>query len=165
MKITTQNTEESLNTSLPWEISVDKNSIYTNDDVIDAYLKGKEVGVKESNQIFVDKLNENISKSANYTHKMISFLKKRKLNPISAHLKINSFNDFIILITLSEDEFISEDFLVSYDFASTIEEEVTGDKYYNVMFMFSDREEEDFNKNLLVSDGFFMNYKMSVENE
>lgn len=164
MKITTKNLEESTNTSLPWEISVDKNSIYTNDDVIDAYLKGKEVGVKESNQIFVDKLNENIDKSAKYTRKMISFLKKRKLNPISAHLKIKSFNDFIILITLSEDEFISEDFLVSYDFAATIEEEVTEDKYYNVMFMFSDREEKDFNKNLLVSDGFFMNYKMSVEN-
>lgn len=158
-----QNTD--INTSLTWEISVDKNSIYTNDDVIDAYLKGKEDGLKESSQIFVDILNENINKSANYTEKMISFLKKRKLNPISAHLKINLFNDFIILITLPEDEFISEDFLVCYDFAATIEEEVTKDKYYNVMFMFSDREEEeDFNKNLLVSDGFFMNYKMSIEN-
>lgn len=163
MEITTQNTNE-LGNSHTWEVSVDKNSIFTNDDVIDAYLKGKKEGVKETKQIFVDKLNENINKSAVFTDRMLSFLEKRKLNPISAHLKIKSFNDFVILITLPEDEFISEDFLVSYDFAATIEEEVIDDKYYNVMFMFSDREDGDFNTNLLVSDGFFMDYKMTESN-
>lgn len=160
MELTTQNTDD-LNKSQTWHVSVDKNSIFTNDDVIDAYLKGKKEGVRETNQIFVDKLNENINKSAVFTDRMLSFLNKRKLNPISAHLKIKSFNDFIILITLPEDEFLSEDFLVSYDFAATIEEEVIDDKYYNVMFMFSDREEGDFNTNLLVSEGFFMDYEMT----
>ena len=163
MKIPTQNTNE-LGNSPIWEVSVDKNSIFTNDDIIDAYLKGKKEGVKETNQIFVDKLNENIDKSAVFTDRMLSFLKTKKLNPISAHLKIQSFNDFVILITLPEDQFISEKFLVSYDFAATIEEEVIDDKYYNVMFMFSDREDGDFNTNLLVSDGFFMDYKMSESN-
>lgn len=145
-----------------WSLSVDKNSIFTNDDVIDAYLKGKEDGVKEKKQIFIDKLNENLTKSATHTERMLSFLRKRKLNPVSAHLKINAYDDFVILITLPENEFISQDSLVSYDFAATIEEEVQADKYYNVMFMFSDREQNDeiFNKNLLVSDGFFMDYKM-----
>ena len=146
-----------------WSLSVDKNSIFTNDDVIDAYLRGKEDGVKEKEQIFIDKLNENLTKSATHTQRMLSFLRKRKLNPVSAHLKINAYDDFVILITLPEEEFISKDFLVSYDFASTIEEEVQSDKYYNVMFMFADREEDDkvFNKNLLVSDGFYMVFKMS----
>ncbi|EZH75045.1 hypothetical protein ATO12_09975 [Aquimarina atlantica] len=163
METTTTNTS-GLGDSQTWEVSVDKNSIFTNDDVIDAYLKGKKEGIKETKQIFVDKLNENINKSAVYTDKMLSFLKKRKLNPISAHLKIKSFNDFVILITLPEDEFISEDFLVSYDFAATIEEEVTNDKYYNLMFLFSDRADGQFNTSLLVSDGFFMDYKMSETN-
>ncbi len=142
-----------------WEVSVDKNTIFTNDDVIDAFLKGKEVGVKEKKQIFIDKLNENIGKSAHFTASMLDFLRKNSFNPISAHLKINAFNDFTILITLPEEEFISEKFLISYDFASTIEEQIISDKYYNVMFIFSDREEKTFNKNVLTSDGFFMDYK------
>ncbi len=145
-----------------WQVSVDKDSIFTNDDVIDAYLKGKDDGVKETQQIFIDKLNENIYKSAEYTEKMLSFMRKGKLNPISAHLKINSFDDFIILITLPEEEFISEDFLETYDLASKLEDEAH-DKYYNVMFMFSDRE-NDFNTNLLVSEGFFMDYQMNEIN-
>lgn len=147
-----------------WEVSVDRNSIYTNDDVINAYLKGKDDGMKAGNKLFIDKLNENIEKSADYTTRMIYFLKQRKLSPISAHLKIKAYNDFVILVTLPEDEFISEDFLVSYDFASTIEEEVTKDEYYNVMFMFSDRDDESFNKNLLASDGFFLDFKMASLN-
>ena len=144
-----------------WEVSVDKNTIFTNDDVIDAFLKGKEVGVKEKKQIFVDKLNENIEKSANFTESMLTFLRKNNFNPISAHLKINAFNDFVLLVTLPEDECISAKFWVSYNFAATIEEQVMNDKYYNVMFMFSDREEETFNKNLLASDGFFMDYRIN----
>ncbi|WP_432412415.1 hypothetical protein [Rasiella sp. SM2506] len=143
-----------------WEVSVDKNSIYTNDDVIDAYLRGKADGVKANHNLFVDKLNENIKKSASFTKRMITFLNQIKINPISAHLKINAYNDFVILVTMSEDEFISENFLVSYDFASTIEEEVMSDEYYNVMFMFSDREKEGFNTSLLAADGFFLDYKM-----
>jgi len=147
-----------------WEVSVDRNTIYTNDDVINAYLKGKDDGIKANNKLFIDKLNENIEKSTTYTTRMIAFLKQRNLTPISAHLKIKAYNDFVILVTLPEDEFISEEFLVSYDFASTIEEEVVKDEYYNVMFMFSDREEEGFNKNLLASDGFFLDFKMDSVN-
>lgn len=150
--------KESQNT---WEVSVDKNSIFTNDDVIDAFLKGKEAGIKEKKEIYVDKLNENIAKSGDFTQSMLNFLRKNNFNPISAHLKINAFDDFVILVTLPEDEFLSEDFLDSYNFANTIEQQVMSDKYYNVMFMFSDREEKTFNKNLLASDGFFMDYKMS----
>lgn len=147
-------------TSNYWEVSVDKKSIYTNDDIIDAFFKGKEAGVKEKKQIFVDKLNENIDKSARFTESMLTFLRKNNFNPISAHLKINSFDDFVILVTVPEKEFTSEEFLVSYNFASTIEDQVMDDKYFNLMFMFCDRDETDFNKNLLITEGFFMDYKI-----
>lgn len=164
MTATTSIKKDSSNLPETWEVSVDRNSIFTNDDVIDAFLKGKEEGFKEKKQLFIDKLNENINKSASFTEKMLTFLRQRKLNPISAHLKINAYNDFVILVTLPEKEFISEDFLVCYDFASTIEEETEKDKHYNIMFMFSDRD-DTFNKSLLVSDGFFMDYKMKSKVE
>lgn len=141
-----------------WEISVDKNSIFSQDDVINAYLKGKEIGIKEN--IFLDKLNENIEKSAKFTKSMLTFLKNNNFNPISAHLKINAFDDFIILITVPEDELIKEEFLITYNFSANIENQVIDDKYFNLMFMFSDREKHTFNKELLVSDGFFMDYNI-----
>lgn len=162
MSILIPSNQDTPNTSSKiWEVSVDRDTIFTNDDVIDAYLKGKEIGIREKKQIFVDILNENIGKSADLTESMLTFLKKNNFNPISAHLKINTFSDFIILVTLPEEEFISEEFLVSYNYASTIEEQLVNDKYYNVMFMFSDREEENFNKSSLISDGFFMDYKLT----
>lgn len=143
-----------------WEVSVDENSIYTNDDIIDAYLKGKEVGFKEKEQLFVEKLNENIQKSAHLTKSIFAYLKNNGFNPKSAHLKINSFYSFVILVTVPENEYISENFLETYDYASALENETLNDKYFNPMFIFSDREEDSFNKNLLVTEGFFMDYKI-----
>ncbi len=90
-----------------WGVSVDKNTIFTNDDVIDTFLKGKEVGVKEKKQVFVDNFNENIQKSANFTESMLAFFKKNNVKPIYTHLKVNAFDDLIILVTLPKHQFIS----------------------------------------------------------
>lgn len=163
MSVITTNQDTSNKSHQIWEVSVDKNTIFTDDVIIDAFLREKESDITEKNQIFIDKLKENLEKSAFFAESMMTFLRKNNFNPISAHIKINAFNDFIILVTVPEEEFISEDFLVSYNFAATIEEQVLNDKYYNVMFMFSDREDESFNKGLLASDGFFMDYKIKKD--
>lgn len=157
--VTPDNKDKKLNEPNHWEISVDKKSIYTNDDIIDAYLKGKEMGIKEKEQIFVEKLNENIKKSAHLTKSMLIYLKQNGFKPKSAHLKINSFDSFVILVTVPENEYISEKFLETYQYASTLENDTLEDQYFNPMFIFSDRKEDSFNKNLLVTEGFFMDYK------
>ncbi|VAW11201.1 hypothetical protein MNBD_BACTEROID03-1372 [hydrothermal vent metagenome] len=130
----------------------------TNDEIIDAYLAGGKSGLEHSKKLALDKLKENIEKSADLTSKMLEFLKSIKINPISSHLKIKSFNRFTILITLSEDEFLSEKFLEAYNIAFKMEKETKADEYYDVMFMFSERVPEKFNEDYIISEGYFLEY-------
>ena len=133
-------------------------NVVTNDEIIDAYLAGKKSGLEHSKKLALDKLKENIDKSAFLTSKMLDYLKSISISPISAHLKIKSFNRFTILITLSEDEFLSQKFLKAYKVAFEIEKETENDEYYDAMFMFSDRDEKKFNEDYIISEGYFLEY-------
>lgn len=146
-----------------WSFAVDEDSILVKNEFLTAYLMGKREGIEESKQMLVDKLLENVSNSADITNKMLQHMNQKGITPLSAHLKINSFNDFVILITVSEDEFLSEIFLSNYEYATELEKEQEGDKYYNAMFMFSDRE-DDFDTSLLISEGFFLDYDLNKGN-
>ena len=84
-----------------WEFSAPKDQLFSSDNVIEAYLKGKKDGLEQAQKLMFDKLISNISISGQYTSQVISFLKKNNISPLSAHLKINSWDDFKAIITQS----------------------------------------------------------------
>ncbi|RPA68439.1 hypothetical protein EF405_12340 [Cyclobacteriaceae bacterium YHN15] len=142
-----------------WELTAPKEKLFSSDHVIDAYLKGKNHGLEQQQRLILEKLISNINKAGKDTSAILSFLKKKKLNPIAAYLRINSWDDFSILIILPQDEFLDKRMLRVYDFISDLESRV-GDDMYNIQVTVCDTEDK-IDENYVRSDGFAFKHKVS----
>lgn len=144
-----------------WEYTSPKENLFSSDDVINAYLKGKNDGLEQQQRLVLEKLNSNIIKAEKHTAETLAYLREKKLNPVSAYLRINSWDDFSILIVLPQTEFLDKKILKVYDFLSNLENEVM-EEMYNIQFTICDTEEdEDVDENHIRSDGYILKRKMS----
>ena len=91
--------------------------------------------------------------------KKINYLKDINLKPASAFLRINSWDDFKVLITLPEKEFLSDNILSAYDFISDFEDKVNEDLYH-LEISITDRN-ECFDEKCIKSDEYVLKYKMA----
>lgn len=142
-----------------WELTSPKDKLYSGDPIIDAYLKGKSDGLEHAQRLIIEKLTVNINKSGKYTTAILAFLKKRKLNPISAYLRINSWDDFSILIVLPQEEFLDKKMMTVYDYISELETNVC-EEMYHIQVSICDTE-EGIDENYVRSDGFALKYKIA----
>jgi hypothetical protein len=141
-----------------WELTSPKEKLFSSDHVIEAYLKGKQEGLEQAQKLMLNKLVQNINNSGSFTQQIISFLKENNLKPSSAFLKINSWDDFKILITLPEDDFVNEKILTAYDFISQFEDKVNEDLFHLEVSMTDVN--DNFDEKCLKSDGFILKHKM-----
>ncbi|MDF3822396.1 hypothetical protein P3G55_21025 [Leptospira sp. 96542] len=141
-----------------WEVTEGDKS-YSGDQVISAYLKGKKDGLEQDQKLRLERLITNVNKSAEYTAKIFENIKSNRLNATFARLKINSWENFSIIIGIPENEFITENMLDIYNFATNLESELENDLYH-LEFSFVGINEY-FNVNSLTSDGYALKYKLS----
>lgn len=142
-----------------WELTSPKDKLFSSDHVIDAYLKGKNDGLEQQQRLIIEKLVSNITKAGRDTTDILSFLKKKKLNPISAYLRINSWDDFSILIILPQVEFLDKKMLSVYDYISELENRVDEDMYH-IQIAVCDTEDQ-IDDNYVRADGFALKHKIS----
>ncbi|TAF74431.1 MAG: hypothetical protein EAZ53_09330 [Bacteroidetes bacterium] len=142
-----------------WEFTSPKEKLFSSDHVIDAYLKGQKSGLEQAQRLILEKLVSNINKSGKNTTAILDFIRKKKFNPISAYLKINSFDDFAILIVLPQSEFIDKKIFSIYDFISELENKENEDLYH-IQVSICDTE-EGIDENYVRSDGFNLKHKMN----
>jgi hypothetical protein len=142
-----------------WELTSPKDKLFSSDHVIDAYLKGKNDGLEQQQRLIIEKLVSNINKAGKDTTDILSFLKKKKLNPISAYLRINSWDDFSILVILPQEEFLDKKMLSVYDYISELENKVDEDMYH-IQVSVCDTE-DNIDENYVRSDGFALKHKIS----
>jgi hypothetical protein len=142
-----------------WELTSPKDKLFSSDHVIDAYLKGKNDGLEQKQRLIIEKLVSNINKAGKDTTDILSFLKKKRLNPISAYLRINSWDDFSILVILPQEEFLDKKMLSVYDYISELENKVDEDMYH-IQVSVCDTE-DNIDENYVRSDGFALKHKIS----
>lgn len=150
------NTSKHIVTSTNWNFTSQKERWYSSDQVIDAYLKGKNEGLEQGQKLILEQLIRNLSKTGNHTSEIIQFLNASNFHPISAFLKINSWDDFGILIVLPESEFIAPSIIDVYDFISEFENRIT-EEFYNVHIQFCCASEQ-INEKSIESDGFVLKH-------
>jgi len=141
-----------------WEFTSPGEKLFSSDHVIDAYLKGKNEGLEHAQRLVIEKLIANIDKSGKNTRRILEFLKQISINPISAFLKINSWDDFSILIILPQSDYLGDKIILAYNFISELEEEVT-EEFYHLQVSFCDTE-DTIDSNSIRSDGFVLKHKM-----
>lgn len=141
-----------------WQLPADEGDrLYPVNTVVDAYLRGKNDGMEQTNKLLKKQLQDNFSKAAQDTSKVVEFLKAKGIESISAHLKVWSLYDLSILITISELDFLKDVFSEVYNFTNHIEQIEKSD-LYSISFSFVNKSDQ-FNTELLRSDGFILSLK------
>lgn len=126
--------------------------------MIDAYLKGKQDGLEQQQRLIIEKLVSNINKAGKDTSSILSYLRTLKLNPISAYLKINSWDDFAILVILPQEDFLDSRMLSAYEYITDFEKKVA-DEMYHIQVTICDTE-DTIDENYVRSDGFTLKHKV-----
>jgi hypothetical protein len=104
------------------------------------------------------KLVLNINKTEKNTSTVLNHFRNKYFNPISAYLRINSFDDFALLILLPQREFIAKEMLGIYDFISAFENK-ENEEHYHIQISLCDTE-EGMEESYLRSDGFNLKHTM-----
>ncbi|MBE2255720.1 MAG: hypothetical protein IAE65_05920 [Ignavibacteria bacterium] len=141
-----------------WEFPERKNNYtFNEDDVIDAYLKGKEDGINSNFKALIKVLNENVQTTIMHRNELNNYLLKKSIQPVYAFLKIISVNMFELLTLIPSDKLIDEKFFEVYDFVTDYESKINNE-YYKLTFSFT-KTGESFDFNALESDGFYLKYE------
>ncbi|TDS11746.1 hypothetical protein [Sphingobacterium paludis] len=142
-----------------WEIQPSREGKYTENDVIDAFLKGKKTGLESYQRTLVKALNENVDKCGSYTEQILHHLKELGIESKDSFLRINKFDLFNVLICVSERDFLKEEFFSVYDFVTDFEDEKnTSDNTFAIQFSFLDFQ-TDYCINTINSDGYILKFK------
>jgi hypothetical protein len=146
-----------------WSLTKESDDIFTGDEVIDAYFQGKKDGkkdvIEEEKRLVLDQLSTNISKSADIMGQIFATFTKRGINPVSGFLRVNSWDVFDMLVTVTESDYLSEEILNLYNYIGHIEEDSKA-KYYNLtVSIMGGVEYLDIES--LTSDGFILVYNHS----
>ncbi|HMN04592.1 MAG TPA: hypothetical protein PKD45_02605 [Flavobacteriales bacterium] len=149
----------------PWKLNVPRKEHYSTNEVIDAYLKGKEVGkvdgLKEESeatkQLFVKALTENLTKASGDTHKVLDAFKSQQLKTIEALLRIDSWHRFSVMIVAEGKAFRSEKLLKVYEVVNALEGRETTDQY-GIRFSFV-AGGKDLDSKALEADGYVLKLK------
>ena len=135
-----------------WILTSKEDSL--SNQLIDAYLNGKKDGIEQHQKLILKKLEENIEKSGSISLRLMKTLKENRFNPIDAFLRVNSWDRFDIMITVSEDEYMNEEFLEMFDVVSNIEKS-SREELYGVFISFCSIN-KFFDEQNVSSDGYLL---------
>ncbi|UTA66668.1 hypothetical protein [Emticicia sp. 21SJ11W-3] len=112
-----------------WSLTPSAENFFTSDHVIDAYIQGKKYGLEEKTRLIIKQLSQNINKSAENINAIFGVFKEHEIRTISGFLRVNDWEDFDILIVVSEEDYLSEKMLDLYNFIGEFEDKVKEDFY------------------------------------
>lgn len=132
-------------------------SVFTGNQLIDAYLKGKQDGKDEMIRVFNKQFKDNIDIATSISEKLYTEAAKRKINFKTIHLKAEGITTFSALFIAKKDDFLSDKFRDIFITARRLKKEVESDSFY-ISFSFMP-ESKDLNEKSINSDGFFLKYE------
>jgi hypothetical protein len=128
----------------------------THNDVIDAYLKGKQAG-KDDAKIAMIKLFElNLGKAQEKSEQLYEHLKSMGFTINSIHLKADNLTNFMALIVADYNDYVSENFLKAISASRELKTK-TDSEDFTLNFYFT-YHAETLNVHCLDSDGYFLKY-------
>lgn len=130
--------------------------IYTGDDLIAAYLKGKKEQRDQTKREFMEKFKKNIEKAKNASEHLLGTLEKKGFGIDSIHLKADTFSNFSILFVVDKNDFIKDQFREA--FIEARKEKVGVEKEAFVINFNFTPSSDHLDEKCLNSEGFFLRY-------
>jgi hypothetical protein len=145
----------------PWEVNnpIDRDQYYNCDAVIEAYLKGEKDGLKNEEKVLFNQFTKNVDKSKSNTVILLKAIENYGFKPIMAYIKFESFDIFQALISITEDDFVKDDFLKVYDTAIKLEDEIK-EELFSLNFSFIPIGKHTIEESI-IHDGYVIRLKKS----
>ena len=131
-------------------------NVITHNDVLDAYLKGKEAGKTEQQRVNQSLFDNNLAKAQTVSEKLFDEIKKTGIKIDSIHLKADAITSFSALFVSDKNDFLKEEFRNVFIIARNIKNE-SEDQTFSISFTFTPHS-NTLDENCLASDGFFAKY-------
>ena len=152
---TTTNTNVQKLVSSNW-IKQEKET-YTSDELINAYLQGKNEGQSQKVKILLDALGKNISLAQYIIESINEEIIKNNFNSLKSYLRIKSLNIFDAVFTIELEDYLSDDFDKVYKLSREYKNKNNTDSFnINTTFM---PVTDSLNEERLISDGFYLIYE------
>lgn len=130
--------------------------VYTGDDLIDAYLKGKQDGKNEVAKILSNTFEENVKKATSVSEKLFINAQTKKIEFKSVHLKSDGIANFTSIFVIKKEDFIEDKFRTILVLGRKFKKELESQNIY-ITFSFVP-DVKGFNEKKLISDGYFLKY-------
>lgn len=141
-----------------WQKSVE---YYTSNDLITAYLKGKEEGKKDEFDKSFQEFSVNVKLATSIAEELFALGKDQDIVLNEIHLKANTLYSFEVLYLVDKKLFLSDNFRAIYVLSRQLRNKYKTDKF-NLSFSFTPQSEE-VSVDCLGADGFFMRYEKGKE--
>jgi len=160
---TLENTE--LITSPDWEkqpLRKDElGEVFSADDVIDAYFKGRIDQVSQDKQLQLNQLKENLKKAISLSEQLFKFINDKGFKGYQVFLKIKSIYSFTAFFLVDEDDYCSDAFMEVYEQTIAIKKSENTSKMFDFTTILTPNN-DFFDKDSLRSDGYILSYAGGV---
>lgn len=139
-----------------WEQKKDR--LFCADEVIDAYLKGKQEGKHDLLTAAALMAKKNLEKTLNFSETIFKELKGRfNINVDGMRVRIKGAFDFETLFIISEKDFLSDDINTVYQYLFNKMQEVNTSQY-SWSYVVMPKLNAEINIDAIESDGFVLAY-------
>lgn len=130
---------------------------FTVNEVIHAYRTGFDLGLEQNQKLLANQIKANATTAAQDTLKVIEYFKQIGIKPLSAHLKIATKFSVEVLMTVSDSDYVKEEFSQVYTFVNALKESNTNE-LYSINFKFVNRG-ESFDFDSVKTYGYATSFK------
>lgn len=142
----------------PVEEGMEK-KFYSGDDLIDAYLKGKEDQKNSEIQVLTEKLENNLIAAKAHSERLFSIIQDYGFKCRVIKLKIKDIYTYVSLFIIDEDDFCNDDFLKIYEESIKLKKEYNTSSTFNFTTMFSP-DNKELSEETILTDGFYLSYEL-----
>ncbi|MFW5657765.1 MAG: hypothetical protein ACOC31_04515 [Bacteroidota bacterium] len=154
MTAQTQNKVKASNSN--WILKPEK-EFFTHDELIDAYLRGKEDQKNENQKVLLEKLEKNIKYAQQIVEKIADEITNSGFKTHKSYLRINNIIKYDAVFDISLDDFTSDEFDKIYQFSRNLKNKVNTETF-NINFTFMPHT-NNLNEKRIVCEGFIFTYE------
>ena len=134
----------------------EQTNVFNHNDLIEAYIKGKEAGKTEQQRVNQSLFNTNLQKAQSVSEELFAQLNDAGLKINAVHLKADAITRFDALFVSDKKAFLKDDFRNAFILARRFKQE-NETETFDISFTFTP-DSNTLDENCLTSDGFFIKY-------
>lgn len=131
-------------------------NVITHNDVLEAYLKGKEAGKTEQQRVNQSLFDINLQKAKSVSEKLFEQLASDGFKLKAIHLKADAITNFYALFISSKSDFLKDEFRNAFIVARKYKTEID-ESTFSISFTFTP-DSDSLDEDCLASDGYFIKY-------